>query len=151
LTVAVARNLRWKKSWIRMFCRSLQGWHRGSWRHDHSLALRVIPRVLWMWRSFTDSTLKYDLPTGVLEVHLTSEKDKLRQAERNESLILRREKILNKAKVLVGDDLMRAPKDPETNEPDASTIRLKKERRKDWRVMKKRQQPGLSFRMHAVD
>jgi hypothetical protein len=151
LTVAVARNLRWKKSWIRMFCRSLQGWHRGSWRHDHSLALRVIPRVLWMWRSFTDSTLKYDLPTGVLEVRLTSEKDKLRQAERNEGLILRREEILNKAKVLVGDDLMRAPKDPETNEPDASTIRLKKERRKDWRVMKKRQQPGLSFRMHAVD
>jgi hypothetical protein len=151
LTVAVARNLRWKKSWIRMFCRSLQGWHRGSWRHDHSIALRVIPRVLWVWQSFTDSTLKYDLPTGVLEVHLTSEKDMLRQAERNERLILRREEVLNQAKVLVGDDLLRAPKDPETNEPDAATTRLMKERRKARREMKKRQQPGLVVRFMAVD
>jgi len=150
LTVAVARNLRWKKSWIRLFCKSLQGWHRGSWSHDHSIALRVIPRILWMWQSFTDSTLKYDLPTGVLEVHLTSESDMLRQAVRNESLILRREKILDKAKVLVGDDLIRAPKDPATGEPVASTDRLRKERYKARRELKKRQHPGLTFRLHAV-
>jgi pentatricopeptide repeat protein len=152
MTVAVARNLRWKKSWIRLFCKSLQGWHRGSWSHDHSIALRVVPRVLWVWQSFTDSTLKYDLPTGVLEVHLTSEKDMLRQAVRNESLILRREKILNKAKVLVGDDLIRAPKDPSTNEPVAATTRLRKERNRDRMRMKRRQNSGrLNIRLHAVD
>jgi hypothetical protein len=103
-----------------------------------------------MWQSFTDSTLKYDLPTGVLEVHLTSESDMLRQAVRNESLILRREKILDKAKVLVGDDLIRAPKDPATGEPVASTDRLRKERYKARRELKKRQHPGLTFRLHAV-
>lgn len=131
--MVVARNQRWKKSWIRLFCKSLQGWHRGSWRHDHSLALRVVPRVLWVWRSFTDSTLKYDLPTGVLEVHLTSEREKLRQAARNESLILRREATLENAKVLVADDLIRAPKDPADNQPVASTLRLRK-----WREKKKK-------------
>ncbi|KAM0698066.1 hypothetical protein Q7P36_001530 [Cladosporium allicinum] len=155
LTVAVARNLRWKKGWIRLLCKSLQGWHRGSWYHDHSMALRVIPRVLWVWQSFTDSTLKYDLPTGVLEVHLTSERDMLRQAVRNESLILRREKVLNNAKVLVGDDLLRAPTDPLKNEPVAATARLRKARQKNSgsgrRQMKKRQHTGLSFRLHAVD
>jgi hypothetical protein len=151
LTVAVARNLRWKKSWIRLFCKSLQSWHRGSWRHDHSIALQVIPRMLWVWQSFTDSTLKYDLPTGVLEVRLTSAREMRRRAVRNEGVIMRREKVLDKAKVLVGDDLFRAPKDPSTNEPVASTKRLRKERMKVRRAMKERQYSEPSVQFVAVE
>jgi len=135
MTVAVARNLRWKKAWMRLFFRSLQGWHRGSWHQDHSLALRMVPRVLWVWRHFRGSMVEYDLPTGVLEVHLISEKGILRRAVRNEGVILRREEILDKAKILVADDLLRAPRDRLSDQPVAASYRLRKERAKERRAL----------------
>jgi hypothetical protein len=150
MTVFVSRNLRWKKSWIRLFCKSIQGWHRGSWRHDHSLALRVVPRVLWVWRSFTDRTLKYDLPTGVLEIQKMSKSETLRQAARNERLILRREEILEKARVLVADDLIRASKDPSTNQPVASTLRLRKYRSRTTRRPLQQISGTRRVRLHSV-
>lgn len=124
-----AKNHRWMKRWMRLLLRSLVEWHRR--RHErgtelnNTVTLRTIPRLLWNWRSFADTHVQYDLPTGVLEIEMKTEREVLRNARRRESTLLKREKAMREARLVVGDGLLSLPVDEETGQPVAATRRLR--------------------------
>jgi hypothetical protein len=107
--VVAARNRLWMKRWVRLLLASLVDWHRDRKVpkiRTHGFSLRYVPRLLWDWRHYTGAHVKYDLPTGILEIQMYSEEDMLRAAVSREQIWLDREAMADRAKLLVGDALM---------------------------------------------
>lgn len=135
--VTSARNRLWMKRWVRLFLASLDDWHRRNLDEDqmyvesHGFTLGSVPRMLWDWREFAGAQVVYDLPTGVLEIQMQAEEDKLQAAMAREEIWYAREEAFAKADLLVGDSLILSYEgSSEAGElPGATTKRLKAARR----------------------
>jgi hypothetical protein len=87
----------------------------------HGFSLRYVPRLLLDWHHYAGAHVKYDLPTGILEIQMYSEEDMLRAAVTREQIWLDREATVDRARLLVGDALM-VP-GVEATTPDGTSMR----------------------------
>jgi hypothetical protein len=107
--VVAARNRLWMKRWVRLLLNSLVEWHRERKVpkiRTHGFSLRYVPRLLLDWHHYAGARVKYDLPTGILEIQMYSEEDMLRAAVTREQIWLDRKATMDRARLLVGDALM---------------------------------------------
>jgi hypothetical protein len=135
--VVAARNRLWMKQWVRLFLNSLVEWHRDRKVpkiRTHGFSLRYVPRLLLDWRHYAGAHVKYDLPTGILEIQMFSEEDMLRAAVTRERIWLDREATVDRARLLVGDALMvpgveaATPDETSMRSVSATTRRLREAR-----------------------
>jgi hypothetical protein len=109
--VVDSRNRLWMKRWMRLFLASIEDWHR---RHEidqlyayaHGFTFGTVPRMLWEWRDFAGASVEYDLPTGVLEIQLRTEKAMLKDAMYRERIWYAHGEAVAKTGLLVGDKLL---------------------------------------------
>ena len=130
-----SRNRLWMKRWVRLFLASLTDWHRRQRVDDtsafcHEFTFGTVPRVLLEWNEFAGARVEYDLPTGVLEIEMRSEEEKLRSAMLREKLWYAREEAMAKTGLLVGHGLLSSYKGAvEEGEVAGATRRRLKEAR----------------------
>jgi hypothetical protein len=132
-----SRNSLWMKRWVRLFFASMEHFHRRhkagrTYANFHAFTFGTVPRMLLEWREFAGARVKYDLPTGVLEIELQSEEEKLRKAVLREKIWYAREEATAKTGLLVGHGLLDSYESPvgEGEVAGATTRRLKKARQR---------------------
>lgn len=137
--VVCARNRLWMKRWVRLFLKSLTTWQRRRTGHEnirtHDFTLNHVSRLLLDWHKYAGAHVKYELPTGILEIQLQSEEDMLRVALWRERVWRDRAATMEKTNLLAGDGLLVPPADATTGKGksmrDAATTtnRLRRARR----------------------
>jgi hypothetical protein len=109
--VTCSRNRQWMKRWVRLLLRSLEDWIRdrevpklsnGSYR----FLLHTVPRLLWDWRDLAGARVKYELPTGIVEIQMQTANDMLNLAVEREHIWRHRARMMDQAKVVVADELL---------------------------------------------
>lgn len=137
-----ATNHQMMKRWLRLLCTSLESWHRNhrteSRKERLGLAIRTLPRLLWDWRGFTGARVRYDLPTGIVEIQLKSHRGMLHDAFRREAKWKEFEEAMARSPLLVGDSLIHSPLEGRELGSRYTTKRLAKarlakaRRRENW-------------------
>jgi hypothetical protein len=135
--VVDSRNRLWMKRWLRLFLASIEDWHRRhkegrTYANFHAFTFGTVPRMLLDWREYAGARVEYDLPTGVLEIELQSEEEKLRKAVFREDIWYAREEAVAKTGLLVGHGLLNSHEGPveEGEVAGATTRRLKEARQR---------------------
>lgn len=130
-TIIHATHHQMIKRWVRLLCSSLEPYSRTELKSRKARAgmwLRVLPRLLWEWRSFTFARVRYDLPTGIVEIELKAEEDKLRDAQKREAQWHGHLSALAMAPLVVGDRLIHTPMEEGAKRSRYTTKRLQKAR-----------------------
>jgi hypothetical protein len=99
------RNRFWVKRWMRLLLGSLRA---PSMIEEGDLTLREIPRLLWHWRDFAPTRVRYFSLTGLVEFDVRTEREIERTQERK---VGRAENVafwLARAERYVGDDWVRS-------------------------------------------
>jgi hypothetical protein len=132
-----SRNSLWMKRWVRLFLASVEDFHRRhkagrTYANFHDFTFGTVPRMLLEWRQFAGARVKYDLPTGVLEIELQSEGEILQKAVLREKIWYAREEAKAKTGLLVGHGLLDSYESPvgEGEMAGGTTRRLKKARQR---------------------
>jgi hypothetical protein len=135
--VVDTRNSLWMKRWVRLFLASVEDFHRRhkagrTYANFHDFTFGTVPRMLLEWRKFAGARVRYDLPTGVLEIEMQSEEEKLQKAVLREKIWYAREEAKAKTGLLVGHGLLDSYESPvgEDEVAGATTRRLKKARQR---------------------
>lgn len=133
--VVDSRNRLWMKRWVRLLLASMTHFHRRhkegrTYANFHDFTFGTVPRMLLDWREFAGARVKYDLPTGVLEIELQSEERKLQVAVLREKIWREREEATANTGLLVGHGLLNSHNRPaeEGKVARATTRRLKEAR-----------------------
>ncbi|KAM0722670.1 hypothetical protein Q7P37_002111 [Cladosporium fusiforme] len=105
-------NLHWMKRSMRMFFQlfasSAKRSHRAvGWLYP--LAFQTLPRVLMTWRRYAKSYIKYETPTGLVELQLRSDLEMLEYGENVSRFWENYNQLADRAKFSVGDDWVRRP------------------------------------------
>ena len=98
------RDLFWVKRWLRLLLSTTRSWIRVD--RAQGWAVREVPRVLWEWRRFAPSLVRYDGPSGSVEIRMRSEDEILDASIVGHARKEERRRVLEKVPVLVGGDWM---------------------------------------------
>lgn len=96
------RNIFWCKRWLRLLLSTMSSWvhadKQGEW------PLRQIPRILWDWRGYAPTTVRYESSGGTVELVFRTEEDiekgRAMKMQRNEEL----KSVLERVPLFVGED-----------------------------------------------
>lgn len=67
------RDIVYCKRWLRLFLSTLRQFNRSDTSQDW--ALRETPRILWEWRAWAPTVVKYDVTGGVVELQIRTAED----------------------------------------------------------------------------
>lgn len=99
------RNLFWCKRWLRLLLATLRSFNRVDKHQDW--ALREVPRILWEWRHFAPTLVRYDTAGGVVELKTRTKEE----IEENRTSWEERQKmrisVLEKAPFFTSEDWVR--------------------------------------------
>lgn len=90
------RDVFWVKRWLRLLLGSTADWSGRGKDADGSLFARKLPKLLWRWRAWAPTKVRYKTPTGRVEIEIRTEEEMLASG-------LNKERYEEKKSALVGE------------------------------------------------
>jgi hypothetical protein len=90
------------KRWTSLILKSFDEWHRVDFVDRHYAC--GLPALLWEWREWAPTTVKYEMPTAFVEFDIRTKEEIAFKAQRKVDAQMRQRRILDTAPRLLGQD-----------------------------------------------
>ncbi|KAI7576467.1 hypothetical protein KC316_g10685, partial [Hortaea werneckii] len=106
LTLVRNRNILYLRRWVRLLLRTTRSIHYpDSLHHTSTFSLRTLPRFLAEWRAFAPRTVKFEIPGGMVEFAIRSQREVDRDVGGRWAEGVRRGDVLKRIGVVGGGTL----------------------------------------------
>jgi len=99
--LARSRNLLWVKRWLRLALASFGEWSRVDSVTQHFA--RTLPRLVWDWKTFAPTVVRYEMPTGFVEFRIRSADEILESGKVQRRIWAEQQRVRGTAPMFVGD------------------------------------------------
>jgi hypothetical protein len=99
------RNSFWVRRWLRLLLGSFRNSHRDSVIAKN--LTEVLPQLLWAWRHLAPTDVRYETPTGMVQLEFRTKQQLVDTGLAMYALKVRRNEAMNPTARFVGDDWVR--------------------------------------------